>query len=299
MQLLRKVSPVYFPQPEKSTVLHLGLKKLEPGEWLIVDEDFGQFHANKLHVRNIHGDKVYAALPGSEPAQQELQQLVLGHLTNEHSNTYEISGSNIKHKARALNWSLGDESLWQTSLWVQEDICLMELRDGEYCLTAASVCAPSNWPLEQKIGRSLDDIHGPVPGYGQQLSRRVNRLFANLRPDRPLFRFNWSVQQYPELFWRKDLDKQPAQLDLNKGWEKGFGQGANALFWRVERQTLRRLPQSGAIVFTIRIFIHSFAALELTSGFTTNLGQLIGALPIAEKKYKGLLDLENLAVKNE
>ena len=112
-------------------------------------------------------------------------------------------------------------------------------------------------------------------------------------------RFNWSVQQYPELFWRKDLDKQPAQLDLNKGWEKGFGQGPNALFWRVERQTLRRLPQSGAIVFTIRIFIHSFAALELTSGFTTNLGQLIGALPIAEKKYKGLLDLENLAVKNE
>jgi hypothetical protein len=301
MYLLSKVMPVYLPEPDQATVLRLGLRKLDPGDWLVVDDDFRQFHDNKLHTRAAHGDRVYGALPGSEPAQQELRQLVFYHLLNDHSSNYEVTGSKIAHRDCNLSWSLDDESLWQTSLWVQEDICLMELRDRQYCLTAASVCAPSNWPLEQKMGCSLDHIHGPVPGYGQQLSRRVNRLFANLKPERPLVRFNWSVQEFPELFWRKDLNSDigaEQTLDSEPGTEPDknpateLKKPAPDFFWRVERQTLRRLPQTGAIVFTIRIFIHSFSVMHRAADFSTNLSRLLGQLPAAERDYKGLLALQ-------
>ena len=284
MYLISKVQPVYLPEAKQHSVLRLGLKTLDHQEWLVVDDDFGQFYENKMQVRKLHGDKVYGSLPGSEPAQQELQRLVLGHLTNDHSNKYEITGKTINNLPCNLSWPLDDFTLWHTSLWVQDDICLMELRDGEYCLTAASVCAPSNWALEEKIGRSLDAIHGTIPGYAQRLSRRVNKLFANLKPARPLLRYNWSIQDSPELFWRKDL------LQKNEAQAK-----PDELFWRVERQVLRRLPDTGAIVFTIRIFIHSFSVMSRAAEFPEILSRLLGQLPAAEKNYKGLLALDSIA----
>lgn len=286
MRLYSKVSPVYFPESAQTSVLRLGLNKLAPHEWLVVDEDFSQFYRNKLQCREFHRDKVFQALPGSEAAQRELQDLVIDHLTNDHSNSYQVLSGSISHTPSGSRWSLDNESLWHTSLWIQEDLCLMELRDDEYFLTAASVSAPSNWALEEKIGRSLDDIHNPVPGYARELSRRTNRLFASLKPDRPLLRFNWSVQNSAELFWRNDL----AQDNLEEERE--------GLYWRVERQTLRRLPESGAIVFTIRIFIHSFTAMGKITNFPSNWQKMIGQLPCDQKKYKGLLNI-HMAEKDE
>ena len=164
----------------------------------------------------------------------------------------------------------------------------MELRGDDYYLTAASVCAPSNWALEEKIDRSLDDIHQSVPGYGQQLSRRVNRLFANLKPERPLLRFNWSVQDTAELFWRTDLQEQSPQQ-----------QRLEERYWRVERQTLSRLPETGAIVFTIRIFLHSFSAMGHSTGFPANLQRVVDRLPHDQKEYKGLVSAGEQQVRSK
>lgn len=258
-------------------MLRLGLRKLAPQEWLVVDDDFEQFFHNKQQSRERYGEKVYQALPGSEAAQLELQNLVMAHLINDHSNTYEFSRESITHRSCDLRWRVDDESLWHTSLWIQEDICLMELHGDDYRLTAASVCAPSNWALEEKIGRSLDEIHHPVPGYAQQLSGRVNRLFTSLKPDKPLLRFNWSVQKSSELFWRSDLLQQSVDTEA-----------PGELYWRVERQTLRRLPETGAIVFSIRIFIHSFSDLDLYRGVPADWRSMIRRLPGDQKEYKGL-----------
>ncbi|MBT8148192.1 MAG: DUF3445 domain-containing protein [Gammaproteobacteria bacterium] len=290
MRLVTKVSPVYLPEPDQTSVLRLGLRKLPSPEWLLVDADFMQFYRNKLQLRENQSDKVFQALPGSEPAQRELQKLVIHHLANDHSNKYEVKHGSISQVESGLGWTLDDESLWSTSLWIQEDVCLMELQDDEYRLTAASVCAPSNWALEQKIGRSLDDIHQPVPGYARQLSSRVNRLFASLKPDKPLLRFNWSVQDSNELFWRKDLPQpEPRTGESGESGESG------ELYWRVERQTLRRLPISGAVVFTIRIFIHSFSRLASMPYFLSNSQHLIDRLSCDQKKYKGLMEFRKPA----
>ena len=232
-------------------------------------------------MQELYPDKVYQALPSSEAAQQEFQHLVIDHLKNDHTNKYKISNESIGHVHCNLSWFLDDESLWHTSLWIQEDVCLMELRGDEYCLTAASVCAPTNWPLEEKIGRSLDDIHKPVPGYGRYLSQRVNKLFASLKPYKPLLRYNWSVQNSTELFWRKDL----TPVDTRQG-------GFQEYFWRVERQTLRRLPETGAIVFTIRVFIHRVSALDSTPDFSNNWQRMIDRLPADQKAYKGLMQFK-------
>ncbi|GIS51185.1 MAG: hypothetical protein Ct9H90mP25_6190 [Gammaproteobacteria bacterium] len=51
------------------------------------------------------------------------------------------------------------------------------------------------------------------------------------------------------------------------------------MHWRVERQTLMRLPQSKAIVFGIRVFIHDFSMMSKIQGFENQLPRLSGNCP--------------------
>lgn len=279
MLLHSRVKPVYLPEPDQHTVLRLALRRLDPRAWLVVDEDFAAFHDHKLSAGQAGVGKVYQALPGSEAAQQELHALVLDHLVQDHPDSFQPEGEEILCLPLSRCFPRRFESLWHTSLLVQEDLCILE-PDGEetFRLTAASLCAPSNWLLEHKIGNTLDTIHGPVPGYQAVLAARVRRLFAGLKPGKPLLRFNWSVQSQPELLWRTE----PGQMSD----PTGAGDGR---CWRVERQTLRRLPQTGAVVFGIRIFLHPFAGLVGPRGFEADLAGIIARLPIEQRSYKGLL----------
>jgi hypothetical protein len=65
---------------------------------------------------------------------------------------------------------------------------------------------------------------------------------------------------------------------------------ANA-FIRVERQTLRRLPSSGDILFTIRIYLDPMRVLELhpeRATLATSFAAQLAALDDAQVDYKGL-----------
>lgn len=273
MHLNSTAEPVYFPESGQASVLRLGLQPLAKSEWMLVDSDLPQFHRHKLEQEELHFDRVCQQLPQSVPAQTEFSQLLLKHLVNDQSSLYQLKDNKLTHDSANLNWSLQESNLWQSSLWIQEDICILELADDRYHLTAASVCSPSNWNLDEKIGRSINVIHDPVPGYREQLSQRVNRLLEGIKPGKPVHRFNWSIQHGNELFWREDLNKKSELAEK---------------YWRVERQTLLRLPETRAIVFGIRIFLHSFRQMRQYSEFNHTIDTVVDTLPAEQKHYKGL-----------
>lgn len=289
MRLFSRELPLYLPEAMQSSVLRLGLVPLDPRTWMQCDGDFGQFHRHKLLVKRQYDDKVFCALPESRPAQDELRQTLLQHLITDRSDCYRIESGQLIHSRDNISWPLGDNDLWDCSLWVQEDLCLLEWRDGEYRLTAASVCSPSNWRLEDKIAQSVDFIHGPVPGYQRELAQRVTKLFVNLKPNKPLLRFNWSIQRGNELFWRSDLPDERNSSEQNNDERDKIAD----LYWRVERQTLIRLPETGAIVFAIRIYLHPFKDLLNAGQFRANLQAVLATLPVEQKRYKGI---ENLSL---
>ena len=278
MKLHSRVEPVYLPEPDQASVLRLGLQTLAEADWILADADLPKFHEHKLKQLQGHADLVSLSLPGSADAQQELGRALLHNLITHHAAGYQLEDSHLSYSDGLLRWPLHALDLRHSALWVQEDICLLEAKDEEYILTAASVCSPSNWRLEKKIGRSIDVIHGPVPGYRKSISERVNRLLASLKPGKAVQRFNWSVQAGNELFWREDLELE----------DSASASYAPELHWRVERQTLVRLPQTGAIVFGIRIFLHSFTRMKQFPAFEAALKNIIARLPQDQKKYKGL-----------
>ncbi len=279
MQLQTTVPVHHTPDLKQPSVLQLGLQSLDPRQWMQVDTDFPQFHAHKSAMGRHDLQKVYRALPESTAAQTEFHQVLTQHLLNDHSSQFSLEGEKICLKDSALTWPQEFSSLWQSALMVQEDICLLQKLDKDYILSAASLCSPSNWKLEDKIGQTLDYIHDPVPGYQQQLAARVNRLFDRLKVDSPLLRFNWSIQANSELCWRDDY---------GVGGAPSLASNVEDWYWRVERQTLRRLPKTGAIVFAIRIFIHPFSAFENSPYITQIITEILKRLPADQVEYKGL-----------
>ncbi len=145
--------------------------------------------------------------------------------------------------------------LYAAARAVPDDLILMEKTGGAWRLTALSLSAGTFFTASEVIGRALAELHAPVPGFGERFLTRVTRIFDALQPGSIVERRNWTVTLGGDLF-APDGPSVRARLPVIDPATAG-----EALFVRVERQTLRRLPETGGLVFTIRIWRHPLAAL--------------------------------------
>jgi dimethylamine monooxygenase subunit A len=252
----RKTAP-YLPFADgKPFALRMGLLALPAEQWIEIGEDYAaQLGEKRKLFAARHGD-VLQALPEAEAASAEALALLLDHLRTYHSERFAFDGDKLRNLATDEDFDLAHSPLHpleQAGRLIQEDFCILQPdeagRGDTYRLTAGAVCFPSNWKLSDKIGRALADVHGPVPGYAEKLGAPVDRFFKNLAAGTIMARANWLLHATPELFQaghKLDAATAAAITPENAG-EK--------LWLRVERQTLRRLPQSGAVLFTIRTHI--------------------------------------------
>ena len=159
---------------------------------------------------------------------------------------------------------------------VPDDLCLLVDRAGHWRLDSGVVCFPSLWRLSDKIGRPLAEIHEPVPAYAEELADRVDRLVSRLRADRPVWRRNWFVHHDPALH-------QPVPRPA----PEVMGAAPEGLWLRSERQTLRRLPETGAVLFTIRTQQVALAAVVDRPDIARSMADVIEAWPEPIVRYRG------------
>lgn len=220
---------------------HMGLRAVDEADWLVVDDRREDELAEKARLLSERHDEVFAALPGTDAAGAEALGLISGWLATHRPDLVAPAGA-----------TGGIHPLEQAGRLVQEDLCVMDRRGDDICLVAASLCFPSHWRLADKIGGSAAAIHGPVAHYQQELSAKVDRYLERLPSDRIALRRNWTVQDHPTLFVP---EYPPPQVGVD-------ATDAGARLWvRSERQTLRRLPGSGAVLFTIRVQVVPLAVL--------------------------------------
>jgi hypothetical protein len=266
--------PRYLPHLEHPEIVGMGLRPLPEACWIETDADLGRYHRHKLTQRRRFGAAVYRVTPDSLPAQSELAALLLAHLSAEQGEYYRIEGDQLCCDALGFVAPLdSSEPLWNCSLWIADDVVIMERVAGTYRLTAASLCSPSSWRLEEKFNRSLAHIHAPVPGFMAALAVRVERVFERLRPGQALTRSTWSLQAGDEL---AQWPQQRRAISAD-----------TALYYRAERQSLRRLPQTGAVAFTIRVYVHPLESLAAVPGALPALFRAIDDAPPALARYKG------------
>lgn len=225
-----------------------GIQPLAMQDWLIRDEAFAAQMALRDRLLNTRRADVFRVLPEAEPAARELLELVLSRL-----------GPGYRQVGRIVTRPDGvgvdldsDHPLLVAARLVQEDLCLLDQRDGagEHVLTGAVLCFPASWTLAEKIGHPMTRIHLPVDDYTANMAARVQRLFDALHGDRPLWRANALLYHDPSLYQpRRETDPRTAP------------QG-RAEFLRSERQCLLRLARSRAVVFSIHTWVVPWARLS-------------------------------------
>lgn len=262
------------------------MQPLDLDDWIEPDDQLAHYIAEKKRLSLDLDAVTFRATRVSEAAQLEVRDLIYAHLPRRFPDLYHMDGRVLHCPATGYSVDLDaveTAALASAGMFVQEDLCVLAPGDRGYELIAASVNAPSHWRLEDKIGRPLLAIHEPVPGYAATLDRSVESLFKQMKVERPFWRANWTIACNDTLFQpTRDL----AELDRAAGL--GAEAAGRELFIRVERQTLRRLPTTGAIVFTIRVYIDPLCSLAAHPRMAADLGRAIAGLSEDAQAYKSL-----------
>ncbi|MCK0166110.1 DUF3445 domain-containing protein [Jannaschia sp. S6380] len=217
------------------------------GPWIIVDEVYAAQMALRETLIRERPKTVIARLPGTAEAEAELLATVLAQLPDGFRN----EGKHVRRpdgRAVSLDTAPPLETLGHL---LQEDLLLLQPDKGEHVLSAGLLCFPASWTLAEKIGRPLRRIHAPVPDYTADVAARVQRLFDRLPVGRALWRANALGYRVADLFHPRP-EAAPRET------------GGKIRFLRSERQTLMRLPRTGAILFAVHTWVVPLDRLSAT-----------------------------------
>jgi len=283
--------PAHTPYDGSSKLFAIGLKPLDLADWIEVDGLLLGHLAEKRRLYREMPAKVFVERPQTREAQREVLDLIEAHLAAHHPATHRSTGAGVA-VIGAQDMPAFAAPLARASLLVQEDLILMRRHEDGWRLDAGALCFPSSWSLTEKFGRPLQEIHRPVPGFGPgtRPDMLIARMFDNLAVEQPVQRFNWSVQAGDALYHPLSGQERDTRAATRPSRFADGDVDAHA-FLRVERQTLRKLPASGDILFTIRIHLDPLKVLArhpdrrvLAPAFAA---QLL-ALDEAQLDYKGL-----------
>lgn len=222
-----------------------GMRPVAADDWVISDECFARQMAYRDHLLSTKRDAVFAV--GPEPVALELRDLVVDTIAERPG--YHRDDATVTRPDGVMIDLLGDDPLIVAARLLQEDLCILTEAEGGHVLAGAALCFPASWTLEEKIGKHLIGIHTPVQPYDAALARRVQRLFDALRPGRVLMRANYLTYDKADLH-------QPRRMGERR--DPGVFH-----YLRVERQTLRRLPRTGAVIFAIHTYVVPRSALSM------------------------------------
>lgn len=170
----------------------------------------------------------------------------------------------------------GAQSPGEVGGFLEPDLLVL-VRDGmaTWRLRGGVLCFPTSWSLEEKLGRGLEEIHGPVPGLNAAMGPSINQVLARLPAGVSIERDNWGLAASDE------LNLHPARrLPAPE-----LGARLDSLWLRVEHQALIALPRSGGVLFGIRIALHR---LDRIAGTAVGrcLARALRSMPLEMAEYK-------------
>ncbi|TID19808.1 hypothetical protein CANINC_003691 [Pichia inconspicua] len=265
----------------------MSIFKLDINNWLDMDKYYYDYIKEKERVIHTYGPDNFDWLPGSEDACRELMDTVKEHMMLRYPLlfTTKDNGTLVKNEltGEILDFSepLKEHPLVYVSKMAKEDFYIvMQGEDGTHRLVAAAVPFPGgSFGIKYKLGKSLDVIHTEVPYYKEKLKPSMERWFARMKPEDLVERASWYISWDHKLLLnnvyalkaRDKVDKDVLPTEFNV---------------RVERQTLRRLPKTKAIIFTNHPVFYSIDEMKDEPLVPSLIRKIIFEAPEGICKYK-------------
>jgi hypothetical protein len=260
--------PSYRPYRWAAADFQLGLRRIQPANWILVGAGHAEMMRQKRTRLDDHRSFYYRTLPQSLPAQRELRDRVTAHLVADHPQAFERRGAVVRSLITGQTLDLADDStepLLQLSYLIEEDFMLLDQRGSAPRITAASNAYSSSGRLVASVGHDVAWAHEPVPRLTLQLGARINQVLGSIQAAIPCERFNWQVTPLASVFFPHD-DPHAANAAAMHAVVETLRRDplrAGELLWmRVERQTLSRLPQSGAVAFSLHTYSDPLSCLR-------------------------------------
>ena len=165
------------------------------------------------------------------------------------------------------------------SLRVEPDFLL--LTPPDWTLAWASVCFPSRWSLDGKLGQPLHEIHSRVPGLNVELGTKIATFFARLSSGEGWARANWGLSASAD---RNQHPRLPIPMLTAETT-------ADETFVRVEDQHLIKLPRTGAMAFGIRVLSFRLSDIVNDRQVLAGLQEKLQTMPPETAHYQRLVRL--------
>ena len=123
---------------------------------------------------------------------------------------------------------------------IQEDIAIHRISDTTDWLAATHICYPSGWSPEEKIGKTFNEIHAPIPGMNLSNSRKLVETMVN---HGPFERYVWGLVYENELNYHPNIVRNKFNL-LNP-----------VIFAKIERQITYGFPEHNAVLFILKQYL--------------------------------------------
>ncbi|KAK5108773.1 hypothetical protein LTR62_007833 [Meristemomyces frigidus] len=229
----------------------MSLAKMDLDWWLELEQTYADRIQQRKELFDAYGEMMLQRLPGSALAVNELMEMCLQFLCARYPQYFRLDMDAMTFHNGILKTSTNlraTEPLQVLLHNVPEDFAIM-IRNpttGLYNFRAGIICSSLGWNLGSKIGLNLNQIHDPVPDYLAKMQFSMDRYFAKMPTDKPIQRGSWGFEIDTPLF----MPPGDPQEQLREGQDPSHT--IDRCHLRVDWQTLRRLPLSGAIVFNFK-----------------------------------------------
>ncbi|KAI2733895.1 hypothetical protein CBS147332_910 [Penicillium roqueforti] len=228
----------------------MSLTKLETDWWIELENTYKSRIAQRKELYAKNGKEVLDSMPGSELACKELMEMVLQFICARYPQYFTLVDKRVlQNRILGTEQDVTAKPPLEVLLDnVPEDFAIM-LRDdttGFYFLRAAVICSAMGWNVATKVGKQLHEIHEPIPDYKEKMQFSMDRFFTKMPTEKPIQRGSWGIEIGQPLYvppgHPHEMNRQSQRADL----------AIDECHLRVDWQTLRRLPLSGAVVFNFK-----------------------------------------------
>jgi hypothetical protein len=165
------------------------------------------------------------------------------------------------------------------AVWAPDFLLLK--RDGdEFRFVGGAVCFPSGWDPLEKLGRTVMEIHGPVPGLNAALGGRIGKFLAGVQPGQVFERENWGLAATGAL----DMHPGVGSPRLHRRTPDA------AVWFRLEEQAFVGVPGGEVLLFLIHVRTWPLLEVLAATGAGEDFDRMLASMPADVAAYKGLTE---------